>query len=361
MSSSYHPETDGLSKQTNKTVVQLVRYHVNRCQQGWKKCLPRIRFAIMNSVNASTGFSGFQLRLGRSPRLIPPFVTIPQDARGPLRVAAETAVKVIEQLREDTWQAIDNLTAVKIRQAHAANKKQRKDWVLKEGDKAYLQTFHRVRDYKDKSNKPHKCAAKFFPVKDGPWTVTHANPERSSYTLDVPQSHKFNTFRISELAPFVPNDPVLFPSRELERPGPVIGDDGLEEHFVQEIIDEKGKRDKKQFLVQWRGYGPEDDTWLKGEDLNDCEALDVWEESQRKARGGMATRRMKKVQNNAALIVEAEGGVEIDEGGDKSKQNLSFSADYSETKLTTFAQVDTEYSQINTANDVLHLISPAIQ
>jgi hypothetical protein len=74
LSSSYHPQTDGSSERTNKTINQCIRYHVRRNQKGWVQALPRVRFNIMNSVNASTGFSNFQIRLGRSPRLIPPLV-----------------------------------------------------------------------------------------------------------------------------------------------------------------------------------------------------------------------------------------------------------------------------------------------
>ena len=81
ISSSYHPQTDGSSECTNKTVNQSLRYHVEHSQKGWVQTLPRIRFAMMNTVNASTGFSGFQLHLGRSLRLIPPMVptNLPDD------------------------------------------------------------------------------------------------------------------------------------------------------------------------------------------------------------------------------------------------------------------------------------------
>jgi hypothetical protein len=79
MSSSFHPETDGSSERTNKTVIQAVRFHIERNQSGWVPALPRVRFALMNTVNASTGLSPFQLRLGRSPRLIPPIADSVSD------------------------------------------------------------------------------------------------------------------------------------------------------------------------------------------------------------------------------------------------------------------------------------------
>ena len=67
MSTAAHPESDGSSERTNKTLAQAVRYHVDLNQKGWLRQLPRICFAIMNTVNASTGYSPFQLKTGRSP------------------------------------------------------------------------------------------------------------------------------------------------------------------------------------------------------------------------------------------------------------------------------------------------------
>ena len=61
MSMAYHPQTDGVSERTNKTVNQLLRYHVECNQSGWVKALPLVQFNIMNMVNKLTGFSPFQL------------------------------------------------------------------------------------------------------------------------------------------------------------------------------------------------------------------------------------------------------------------------------------------------------------
>ena len=64
MSSGYHPETDGASERTNKTVIQCLHFRVERDQKGWVKALLKVRFDIMNTINKSTGFSPFQLRFG---------------------------------------------------------------------------------------------------------------------------------------------------------------------------------------------------------------------------------------------------------------------------------------------------------
>jgi hypothetical protein len=67
MSMAYHLQTDGSSERSNKTVNQCLHYHVQWNQKGWVAALPLIRFQIMNSVNGSTGYSGFELLMGRSP------------------------------------------------------------------------------------------------------------------------------------------------------------------------------------------------------------------------------------------------------------------------------------------------------
>jgi hypothetical protein len=41
-SSAYHPQTDGASERTNKTVIQTIRFHVERNQKGWVRALPRV-------------------------------------------------------------------------------------------------------------------------------------------------------------------------------------------------------------------------------------------------------------------------------------------------------------------------------
>jgi hypothetical protein len=118
----YHPETDGCSERTNKTIEQSLRYHVDRNQKNWVKALPLVRFNIMNTVNASTGFSPFQLRMGHSPRLIPPLVPDLAQVIAAGSPNAADAITLIKSLANDTAEAQDNLLAAKVTQAEFANR-----------------------------------------------------------------------------------------------------------------------------------------------------------------------------------------------------------------------------------------------
>jgi hypothetical protein len=151
MSSSYHPQTDGSSERSNKTVNQSLRYHVDRSQRGWVRALPRIWFNMMNSINASTRFSNFQLHLGRSPRLIPPIV--PSELPDDLRSAAVRTEELITQIRTDVMEAQDNLLQAKIFQEHFANTNRGEEFIYQVGDMVMLSTFNRRRKYRKKGEK----------------------------------------------------------------------------------------------------------------------------------------------------------------------------------------------------------------
>ena len=162
MSMSYHPETDGSSERSNKTINQMLHYHVKRNQKGWVQALPWIRFQIMNTVNASTGYSGFQLHLGRSPRIIPPIVpsTLPDE----LADAGRTATSIINTLADDVADACDNLLLSKISQTHYASTARNAKPHFDIGEMVMLSTTNHRHEYKKKGE---KHVAKFLPRWDG--------------------------------------------------------------------------------------------------------------------------------------------------------------------------------------------------
>jgi hypothetical protein len=68
--------------------------------------------------------------------------------------------------------------------------------------------------------------------------VVATHPETSNYTLNLPNSpNTFPTFHASKLKCFHENDPSLFPGRAHAEPGLVVGEDGLEEYMIEEIVD----------------------------------------------------------------------------------------------------------------------------
>jgi hypothetical protein len=271
LSTAYHPQTDGASECTNKTLNQCIRFHVERNQKGWVRALPLIRFNIMNSVNASMGFSGFQLRMGRTPRIIPPIVPTSVSDPPDEEILARS---VISQLEIDSSEAKDNLLASKVSQAFHANKGRGAEDTYAVGDKVMLSRLHRCKEYKA-GNKNY--VAKFFPRWDGPFSVTHTFHETSNYTIHQPNApNAFPTFHSSLLKRHVDNNSDLFPSREHARPSPIVTSDGIEEYKVERIVDERKMGRGYQYLVRWSGYSAADDLWLPRRELEESAALDDW-------------------------------------------------------------------------------------
>jgi hypothetical protein len=130
MSTAFHCQTDGASERTNKTLNQCICFHVDRAQQGWKCALPHIRFNLMNMINSSTGFSPFQLRMGHSPHVIPPLVSITAN-----NIEDIGALEVIKKLEIDVVEAQDNLMTAKLSQTVYANESCTDDFPLKIGDR----------------------------------------------------------------------------------------------------------------------------------------------------------------------------------------------------------------------------------
>ena len=272
MSTAFHPQTDGSSERTNKTIIQSLRFYVSRNQRGWAQALPKVRFDIMNSMNTSTGFSPFQLHMGRSPRLIPPLTNPTTDSEIP--APEQRARNLIHQLQSDVATAQDNLTAAKINQTIATNARRGAEIIYKPGDQVLLSTMHRRRDY---MRKGEKRVAKFLVRYDGPYKILRAYPESSVYTLDLPQHMNiFPTFHASLLKPWRSNDAELFPTRQHSNPGPILTEDGIEEWEVDSIVDRRRRGRGWQYLVRWKGWGPEADDWLPGKEVEELEALDVW-------------------------------------------------------------------------------------
>lgn len=217
---------------------------------------PRIHFDIMNTVNPSSRFSGFQLKLRCSPRVIPPPVPadLPKDLKGTPEAAV--AMAVVSQVVTDVAEAKDNLLATKVVQAHSANVSRGKEIVYKVGDFVRLSTFNRRRDYKCKGE---KCVVKFMPRWNGPYEVEKTHPETSNYTLVLPNSlQTFATFHVLHLKPHCADDDELFPGRAHIPPGPVMTVDGLEEYFIDEIMDMRrtaGCPEEKLLIVKLLMFG----------------------------------------------------------------------------------------------------------
>lgn len=72
MPTSFHPETDGSSERSNKTMIQAICHYVNLWHTDWADHLIHVEAAMNNSINATTSKTPTEMVFGTTLRLFPP-------------------------------------------------------------------------------------------------------------------------------------------------------------------------------------------------------------------------------------------------------------------------------------------------
>ena len=97
---------------------------------------------------------------------------------------------------------------------------------------------------------------KMKPLWIGPFTLLSANYNCNNYSLD-PSSNPslnlmYNTFQVSKVKPYMINNYILFPQRQLEKPVPVSQDRCKVEKVTE--YRKETKTGVQQYNVPWLGY-----------------------------------------------------------------------------------------------------------
>lgn len=65
ITSTYHPQTNGLTERFNRTLSQMLSIYISNDLKNWHFILPFLSFACNTSIQSTTGFSPFFLVYGR--------------------------------------------------------------------------------------------------------------------------------------------------------------------------------------------------------------------------------------------------------------------------------------------------------
>ena len=290
LSTAFHPETDGQTERVNQTLEQYLRCFVNYQQDNWAALLPLAEFTYNNTLHASTRHSPFFANYGRHPSFDP---RIPGEIRVP---QAEDRITSIAQALEELKQ---HLQRAKDTYKYYADKKRQPGPDFQVGDEVWLlsRNVSTARPSKKLDNK-----------RLGPFAIDQKLSEHV-YRLDLPPTLGIHpVFHVSLLEPHVRN---CFPNRDQPPPPPVIVEGELE-YEVNEILDSRVTRGKVYYLVDWKGYGPEDRSWEPEENVEGNVQVQVFHQRYpRKPRPTPERRRTRVL-----AITEGPGGGP--EGGEMS-------------------------------------------
>ena len=250
LSTSFHPQTDGQTERSNRTLETVLRNFVNQRNNNWDEFLATTEIAINNAKQASTKFSPFFLNHGHHMKL--PFLNHTQSkAIDSSTVPAAAAMfKSISQAIE---QATENLKKAQDTQSLYANKK-RRDEQFKVGEKVYLST----------ENLPIVTGvSKLNPKYIGPFEIIQIVNSVAVKLKLPPTMNIVNTFHVSKLKKVKSSE--SFTERStLNQQEPVIvnrNDQSLNEWEVDEIIGKRVRNRRVEYLVHWKNYGVEEDSW----------------------------------------------------------------------------------------------------
>jgi len=263
-STPYHPQTDGQTERLNRVLEEMARMYVNARQNDWDEFLPMFEFAYNDSWQSSTRATPFFLNYGGHPD-------------GPLARAVQSEVTQVPaaqdlyfQIHTSLAQAMSHIKVAQERQRQYANK-DRRDVQFQPGDQVMLSTAH-FRWADGRSNK-------LRPKRVGPFPVTRVISS-VAYELELPANFGMHpVVHVSSLTPY--HESALFGSRMPAPPPPMLlpgGGEALEvERLLQKRVVGRGRGQRVEYLVRWKGMGQEHDTWQPANGLSFEDLAAYWD------------------------------------------------------------------------------------
>jgi hypothetical protein len=250
---AYNPRSDGQSERTNQVVEIALRHCVNAEQDDWVYYLSEIQFAMNNSVNASTGACPADLLMGYGPR---GSIDIPA-AHLTLRGKAASAVQRAEHIRIVRQEAQDAIKLAEFTMAATYDKGHRIS-DIRAGDKVFVNFAKRTEAGYTAAgvNSP-----KLAPQRVGPFLVIEMVGENAC-RVDIPADWKiWPVISVRHLTK-APATPDVF-NRAI--PTTLRPNDDANE--VEEILDTRVIRGRKEFFIKWVGLPISRCEWKAAEEI----------------------------------------------------------------------------------------------
>ena len=260
-STAYHPQTDGQSERTNQTIEIALRFYLAGLEniQDWPTVLPRLQSEINNSKSISTtSKTPNEIVYGFTPNRV-------------LDLVKPSSLAVIDPI-VSRIEAKDALDFAAVTTKHHYDRSHQ-PLFLKVGDYALLRLH---RGYSVPSITNRKLGQQYV----GPFQVVE-RVGRLAYRLDIPTNWRVHpVFTIAHLEPAPPpsDDPFERPRPNQPESVHVEGDtEAWKSYELDRLINKRrfrrGKGEVTEYLVKWKGYGPEYDQWMNVKDLADAPDL----------------------------------------------------------------------------------------
>jgi hypothetical protein len=248
ISTAFHPRTDGQTERMNRWIEDYLCQFVIGRQNNWSTLLPVAEFAHNSWKHEHTKHTPHELITGINPIAS---IDTPNDSVP----AVQEQLKQVQESRSDAQKALQR----RIKPLNLP-----RSFVM--GDKVWLDA---------RNLKVRTPSRKLSPRRYGPYQVLK-QMSPVTYQLQLPKSLRIHdVFHVDLL--------ILYHETEehganYAQPPPELVD-GEEEYEVEDIINERTSRRKKQYLVKWAGYPTLENSWVNEKDLHSPELLEEYRQS----------------------------------------------------------------------------------
>ena len=263
LSTAYHPQTDGQTERMNGRIEQHLRAYINFTQNDWLRYLPSAEFALNNHDTHVTGVSPFFATYGLHPRSGSELSVTLTGPPVPTSIKFERfdAENLVNSMRKVEKFIIDNIQYHAAMYEEQANKSRVAARNFKVGDYVWL-------NYKDLRMLP-PCR-KLDYKNGGPFKIIRPIG-KYAFELDLPSSVKIHpVFHVSLLSP-TSSDPL--PGQISGPPPPLETESDNPEYEIERIVGSHWKDGELNYIVRWKGYGPEDDWSIPASQTNNFEEM----------------------------------------------------------------------------------------
>jgi hypothetical protein len=242
MSTAYHPQTDGATERVMQEIQAYLSIYCIANPTDWSTAVPILEFVHNSRPHADRKQSPFELIMGYQPP------GMPEKFSSTKVPSLDERMERIKQWRHDAQLAHE------IARQRMAKRIDRPLERFTEGQQVWLDT----RNFQTMYNK------KIRPKREGPFQITKAKGPLT-YQLKLPKTWKiYDTFHPVHLTPYK-ETPQYGPNKS--RPPPDLINNE-EEYEVDHIVRHKRtSAGRTLFLIRWKGYGPDEDTWEPASNL----------------------------------------------------------------------------------------------
>ena len=258
LSTAFHPQTDGQTERVNQKLEQYLRMFINHRQEQWPEWLGIAEFAYNNKAHSSTRTSPFKANYRQDPRM---------GFKGRKKGKYAGAEKFVEKMKKIQEEAKAALRKVQEDMRKYADKKRSDTDEYKVGDLVMLST--KDLKYQMIGKRTEKLTERFV----GPYRIKEI-VSSNAVKLKLPSTVKIHpVVNVSRVQRYVGQ----VEGQRKEQLAPVIIE-GEEEWKVERILNKRKVRGKDKYLVRWKGFMAESDTWEGRENLENArEAIKEFE------------------------------------------------------------------------------------